>query len=118
MAVNANRRLSYEQPPPQARVRTTYTAKSRREFVEFIRTCELTFALSPFAYKDERRKALWASQYISGKAFGAWTRHDDRSDEEAETWDTFKEIMELALGDPENRGRATWDKYFKAQHGP
>jgi hypothetical protein len=110
--------LPYEQPPPRTRPPSVYTAKSRREYTEFIKTCELTFALSPTAYRDERRKALWASQYISGKAFDAWNRHVGPSDDQDDNWDSFRTIMELALGDPENRGRATWDKYFKAQQGP
>lgn len=110
--------IPYEQPPPRARAPTIYNAKSRREFVEFIRTCELNFDLSPSAYRHEKRKVLWASQYISGKPFDAWNRYKNHADDDDYTWDAFKEVMELALGDPENRGRATWDKYYSARQGP
>jgi hypothetical protein len=54
--------------PLRSKTPPTYTAKSRREFVEFIDHCELTFSLFPTSYKDERTKAFWASQYIQGRA--------------------------------------------------
>ncbi|KAH8746184.1 hypothetical protein BGZ57DRAFT_862289 [Hyaloscypha finlandica] len=44
--------------------------------------------------------------------------HKDHTEDDDYTWDEFKEVMELALGDPENRGRVIWDKYYNTRQGP
>jgi hypothetical protein len=37
--------------------------------------------------------------------------------EEEVNWISFKSVMESALGDPENRIRSTWYKYYTAKQG-
>ena len=96
----------YEQPPSRSRLPSVYSAKLCREFTEFIDHCELTFSLSPSAYRSKKRKAYWASQYIQGRAWDDWKRHWQLEGEEGITWPRFREVMELVLGDPETRGRA------------
>ena len=102
------------------RAPTAYCGRNDKEWVDFIDTCEMSFLQDEAAFRDEKDRVFWASQYLDKEPRDRWRlwRHDHKHELVSVTWDFFKKFLHDLLDDPYNRTVKTYEKYEALAHRP
>jgi hypothetical protein len=94
-----------------------YWGKSFKELQEFQRRCFIAFSLAPRTYNNDRKRILFAMQFMRGEVAITWERFEKENDPDSITWDQFNTHLRDILQDPVNRELDKIQEWMDAHHG-
>ena len=52
-----------------------YNSQSKRQYREYLRRCEIAYAVNTKAYPDVKTQIFYASQFLTGTTFDTWLHY-------------------------------------------
>ena len=94
-----------------------YNSQSKRQYREYLRCCEITFAVNTKAYPDARTQIFYASQFLTGATLDTWLHYESQQVGQP-SLDEYKKVLRDLLQEP-----VTWQatlalKYDQAYQKP
>ena len=97
---------------------STYAGKSVRDHLNFVRSAETAFRLTPENFPTDEAKILYAMQYLVGEPRDAWYRHQEVVPIETLQWEYFTDYLLNLVEDPVNRQLHSAQSYSEAIQRP
>lgn len=95
-----------------------YKGESRKELVEWLRTCEQLFEVKAATYSRDHTKVIMAQGFLSGAPQDSWWRRKDAGATDSITWKEFKKFLEDDLRPETLRGLDVRRLYHSARQLP
>ena len=94
-----------------------YNSQSKQQYREYLRRCEIAFAVNTKAYPDARTQIFYASQFLTGATLDTWLRYECQEVGQP-SWDEYKKVLRDLLQELVTRQATLALKYDQAYQKP
>ena len=94
-----------------------YNSQSKRQYREYLRRCEIAYAVNTKAYPDVKTQIFYASQFLTGATLDTWLRYE-RQQVGQPSWNEYKKVLRDLLQEPVTRQATLALKYDQAYQKP